>query len=122
LYTKEDIQYLKPIANLVAVAQKQKTGTDGSAERYGVDQWLLDALPSLTKKAKQDLRKHGVESRTARGSQKDPKAARQARISTKAGYVRREENNRKGAIAGSKHRKAAADDEDHSGEEFAGFE
>jgi ATP-dependent RNA helicase DDX52/ROK1 len=122
LYTKEDIPYLKPIANLVAVAQKQRIGGDGTSDRHGVDQWLLDALPSLSKKAKQDLRKHGIASRTARGGQKDPKAARQARISTKAGYVRQEENKRKGAIAGSKHRKAVADDEDHSEEEFAGFE
>jgi ATP-dependent RNA helicase DDX52/ROK1 len=122
LYTKVDIPYLRPIANLVAAAQKQRTGSDGISDRHGVDQWLLDALPNLSKKAKQDLRKHGVESRTARGTQKDPKAARQARISTKAGYIRQEENKRKGAIAGSKHRKAAADDEDQSEEEFTGFE
>jgi ATP-dependent RNA helicase DDX52/ROK1 len=122
LYTKEDIPYLKPIANLVAAAQKRSADGGEGGERHGVDQWLLDALPSLSKKAKQDLRKHGVESRTARGSVKDPKSARQARISTKAGYIRREENKRKGAIAGSQHRKAAAEAESESEEEFAGFE
>jgi ATP-dependent RNA helicase DDX52/ROK1 len=99
LFSQEDIPYMKPIANVVAAAQKQRGASD-----EGIQKWLLDALPSVNKKTKQELKKHGVESRTSRGMQKDPKAARKSKISTKAGYVRREENKRKGAIAGSRKR------------------
>lgn len=123
LYTKEDIPFLKPIANLVAIAEKQRNGIlpqDGGNE--GVQQWLLDALPTLSKKGKQELRRKGVESRTARGKEKNPKAARNARISTKAGYLRRQENKKQGAISGSKRRQAqAATESDNSGDEFTGF-
>ncbi|KAF2216065.1 hypothetical protein CERZMDRAFT_105006 [Cercospora zeae-maydis SCOH1-5] len=82
LFSQEDIPYMKPIANVVAVAQQQKGSLD-----TGVQKWLLDALPDLNKKAKQDLKKHGVETRTARGMGKDPRAARKAKISTKAGFM-----------------------------------
>lgn len=118
LYTKEDIPYLKPIANLVATAHKLRGGSDGS----GVDRWLLDALPTLSKQTKQGLKKHGIDARTARGKQADPKAARQARISTKAGFVRREENRRKGAILGSRKRRVADAGDDGEETEFGGFD
>ncbi|EME83389.1 uncharacterized protein MYCFIDRAFT_39242 [Pseudocercospora fijiensis CIRAD86] len=120
LYTKEDVPYIKHVANAVAAAQKQKAEA-GASQEGGVQQWLLDTLPSLTKKAKHDLRKYGVESRTARGASKDPKAARKAKISTKAGYVRREENKRKGAIQGSRNRSREAAPED-SDSDFGGFD
>lgn len=117
LYSKEDIPYLKHVANVVSMAQKQK-GAD-----TGLHQWLLDALPRLSKNEKQNLKKRGIESRTARGQQKDPKAARKSRISTKAGFVRRAENKRKGAILGSRRRKET-DAQSDEGEEtdFGGFE
>lgn len=123
LYSKEDIPYLKNVANVVAAAQKQKGGFD-AANKDGVQQWLLDALPSLSKQAKKDLRKHGVESRTSRGMTKDPKAGRKARISTKSGFERREENKRKGMIQGSKQRQEAAAAVEDNGEEtdFGGFD
>ncbi|KAF2483589.1 P-loop containing nucleoside triphosphate hydrolase protein [Neohortaea acidophila] len=119
LYSKEDMPYLKHVANVVSMAQKQQ-GTEG-----GVDDWLLAALPKLSKRDKKNLKTHGIESRTARGQIKDPKAARQSRISTKAGFVRRVENNRKGAILGSQRRAQinlrTADDDDEEGE-FGGFD
>lgn len=125
LYSKEDIPYLKNVANVVAAAQKQKGGFDAS-NRDGVQQWLLDALPSLSKQAKKDLRKHGVESRTSRGMAKDPKAGRKARISTKSGFERREENKRKGMIQGSRQRQeavaAVATDEPAEETDFGGFD
>jgi ATP-dependent RNA helicase DDX52/ROK1 len=122
LYTKDDIPYLKQIANLIAAAQAQGAGADGQPRSGGVEDWLLQALPNLSKKAKQDLRKRGVESRTARGKTNDPKAARRARISTKAGYVRREENKLKGAISASRGQRAGEQqDSDESEGEFAGF-
>lgn len=120
LYSKEDIPYLKHVANVVSAAQKQKGAT---ASNHGVQQWLLDALPTLSKNDKQKLKKRGVEARTSKGRTTDPRAARKARISTKAGFVRREENKRKGAVQGSK-RRALEQDLDGSGEdaEFGGFD
>lgn len=119
LYSKEDIPYLKPIANLVATAHKLK-GSSGVDEAEGFQPWLLDALPSLSKKAKQDLKKRGVESRTAAGANKDPKAGRNSKISSKAGYMRREQNKRKGAVLGSQKRQEVASDDD--GSDFGGFD
>lgn len=116
LYSKDDIPYLKHVANVIAAAQKQ-----GGVEGSGIQQWLLDALPTLSKNDKQKFKKHGIESRTARGMLKDPKAARKARISTNAGFLKREENNRRGAIKGSQLRMIQADD-DHDDGDFAGFD
>ncbi|KAM3424956.1 hypothetical protein BST61_g6927 [Cercospora zeina] len=118
LFSQEDIPYMKSIANVVAMAQKQKGSSD-----TGIQTWLLDALPDLNKKAKQDLKKHGVETRTARGMNKDPRAARKAKISTKAGFVRRQENKRRGAILGSRRRRdvASAEPSDQGGD-FDGFD
>lgn len=119
LYSKEDIPYMKHVATVVSVAQKQQ----GAAAGEGVQQWLLDALPSLSKNDKQKFKKRGVEVRTARGMANDPKGAKKARISTKAGYVRREENKRKGAIAGSKQRaKLQSKQDDGDGSDFGGFD
>jgi ATP-dependent RNA helicase DDX52/ROK1 len=119
LYSKEDIPYMKHVATVVSMAQKQQ----GAAAGEGVQQWLLDALPSLSKNDKQKFKKRGVEVRTARGMASDPKGAKKARISTKAGYVRREENKRKGAIAGSKQRaKLQSKEEDGDGSDFGGFD
>ncbi|KAH9831892.1 ATP-dependent RNA helicase rok1 [Teratosphaeria destructans] len=100
LYSKEDISYLKHIANVVAMAQKHKNG--GHSE--GMAQWLLDALPSLSKNEKQKLKKHGIEARNRKGTDSNAKAARKARISSKAGFVRKEENRRRGAVEGSRRR------------------
>ena len=119
LYSREDIPYLKHVANVVAMAQKQK-GVEGT---NGMQQWLLDALPSLSKQDKQKLKKRGIESRTARGKEADPKAARKARISSKSGFVRKEENRRKGAIMGSQRRQQA-ETASNAGDEtdFGGFD
>ncbi|WPH05016.1 P-loop containing nucleoside triphosphate hydrolase protein [Acrodontium crateriforme] len=118
LYSQEDVPYLKHVANVVSMAEKQNGSTDGS----GMQQWLLDALPTLTKQDKQKFKKHGLESRTSRGKEKNPKASRKARISTKSGFARKSENNRKGAIQGSQRRAQA--EAENGGEEtdFGGFE
>lgn len=119
LYSKEDIPYMKHVANVVSMAQKQQ----GASAGEGVQQWLLDALPSLSKNEKQKFKKRGVEARTAKGMANDPRGAKKARISTKAGYIRREENKLKGAIAGSKQRaKAAPKADDADGSDFGGFD
>ena len=122
LYSKEDIPYLKHVANVVAIAQKQK-GAQAATGAEGLQQWLLDALPTLSKQDKQKFKKRGIESRTVRGQQNDPKAARKARISTKPGYIRKMENNRKGAVQGSQRRSQAerASELDEASD-FGGFD
>jgi ATP-dependent RNA helicase DDX52/ROK1 len=117
LYSKEDIPYLKHVANVVAMAEKSKGNEDG------MQQWLLDAIPKLSKNDKQCLKKRGIESRTTQGHQKDPKRARKGRISTKAGFVRRAENKRKGAIQDNQRKAELAPDIDDGDEtDFGGFD
>ncbi|TKA39096.1 hypothetical protein B0A54_09693 [Friedmanniomyces endolithicus] len=120
LYSKDDIPYLKHVANVVAMAQKQE---GSSTKQASVQPWLLDALPKLSKEKKQTLKKRGIESRTTRGKANDSKAVRGTRISSKAGFVKQVQNNRKGAILGSQRRaqaEALGDVGDDS--DFAGFD
>ncbi|KAK1817517.1 RNA-dependent ATPase rok1 [Friedmanniomyces endolithicus] len=120
LYSKEDIPYLKHVANVVAMAQKQE---GSSSKEASVQPWLLDALPKLSKEKKQTLKNRGIESRTTRGKANGPNAVRSTRISSKAGFVKQAQNNRKGAILGSQRRaqaEALGDAGDDS--EFAGFD
>lgn len=113
-YTKEDIPYVKSIANIIDVSEKLR----GAEGEKSIQKWLLDSLPDLSKNSKKDLKKHGVKARQASKSagkdQDDGKGARGMRISTKSGFERRLENRKKGAIAASRNRKAtaAADDKD----------
>lgn len=106
-YTKEDIPYVKSIANIIDVSEKLR-GTEGEKS---IQKWLLDALPNLSKNSKKDMKKHGVKARQAprlTDKDEDGKGTRGMRISTKSGYERRLENKKKGAIAASRNRKAAA--------------
>ncbi|KAJ5642383.1 hypothetical protein N7490_006383 [Penicillium lividum] len=109
-YTKEDIPYVKNIANVIDVSEKLRGENGGKS----IQKWLLDSLPDLSKKDKQELKKHGVKARQisqqigGKGDDKESKVARAARISTKSGFERRMENRKKGAIAASRNRKAAA--------------
>ena len=121
LYTKEDLPYVKNIANVIAASEKAKakaqaqtsqkvgsstatssrsTFTDSSRpknpERRGVEQWLLDALPDVDKKTRKQLKRKGVESRRTGFEDRE---GRKARISTKSGYQRRlEQRRRKGGM------------------------
>ncbi len=96
-YTKEDIPYVKNVANIIATSERQNGGVH---EGRGVQKWLLDALPKPSKKEKKELKRRGVEARRTDGQagQKDGKSNRRVRISTKSGFDRRLENNRKGAM------------------------
>lgn len=113
LYTKEDIPYIKHVANVIAISEKN-AGQSNETTSSGMPKWLLDALPDVSKKDKQQLKQGGVDARSGRDAKK-------ARISTKAGYFRREENRRKGAIAGSRMRMLQGEDSGGN-TEFAGFE
>ncbi|KAI5859641.1 P-loop containing nucleoside triphosphate hydrolase protein [Durotheca rogersii] len=121
LYTTEDVAYLKNIANVVALSEKQagKGGGEG-----GIPKWLMDSLPKVRKEEKQRLKQRGVESR--RGSK--------TKITSKSAWERRKEHNRRGAIAGSKKRKLEAasgdtreadddddDDDDGDGDGWSGI-
>ncbi|BCS26141.1 RNA-dependent ATPase ROK1 [Aspergillus puulaauensis] len=96
-YTKEDIPYVKSIANIIDVSEKLR----GESGERSVQNWLLEALPGLSKKNKKELKKHGVKARQT-GLKTDDKDQRRTRISTKSGFERRQENKRKGAIEASR--------------------
>ncbi|KAL2137886.1 hypothetical protein VTI28DRAFT_7919 [Corynascus sepedonium] len=93
-YTKDDIPFVKSVANVIAASERQagKDGTDGAA----VQKWLLDALPKVAKEDKRKLKVRGVESRRTGGK---------ATITTKSSWERRREHNRAQAIEASKRRK-----------------
>ncbi|CEJ88905.1 Putative ATP-dependent RNA helicase ROK1 [[Torrubiella] hemipterigena] len=111
-YTKEDIPFVKTVANVIAVSEKQagKTGDEATVQK-----WLLDALPNVGKADRKKLRERGVESR---------RSGSKAKITSKSGYERRKENNRRGAIEGSKRRKQAEADGsgDEDGDEWGGID
>jgi ATP-dependent RNA helicase DDX52/ROK1 len=105
-YTKDDIPFVKNVANIIAASEKASGMPDSEAS---MQKWLLDALPKPSKEEKKKLKMHGVESRRgglAKGKDGKPSEGKQGRaqISTKSGYERRLENNRRGAIQGSKRR------------------
>ena len=99
LYTKEDIPFVKNIANVVAASEKA-TGVPEGSEQADMQKWLLDALPTVSKKTRSELKRKGVASRRTYKGKEGGKEARRARISTKSGYDRRLENRRKAALAG----------------------
>ena len=107
LYTKEDIPYMKNVANVIAAGERAKGQI--KAEGEGVQKWLLDALPNVSKKTKKELKRRGVESRRATVEKEGGREARKMRISTKSGYERRLENRRKGAMAGTRGQVAQAE-------------
>ncbi|KAM3085387.1 RNA-dependent ATPase rok1 [Clarireedia jacksonii] len=126
-YTKEDIPYVKNVANIIAASEKQagKLASESSMQK-----WLLDALPTPSKEEKKKLKKYGVEAR--RGGlikSKDGKGSKgknsRMQISTKSGFERKMENNRRGAIQGSKRRmqeSVAAAEGEVGVEDDGGFE
>ncbi|KAL6876587.1 P-loop containing nucleoside triphosphate hydrolase protein [Trichoderma novae-zelandiae] len=95
-YTKDDIPFVKTVANVIAASEKQAGKTEDEA---GVQKWLLDALPNVGKEDRKKLKERGVESR---------RSGNKAKITSTSGYERRKENNRRGAIEGSKKRKMEA--------------
>lgn len=123
-YTREDIKYVKAIANAVAASEKARGKFVGENETDGVQPWLLHALPDISKKDRHEIKRRGVDvRRKIRGGEddKEAKGKRNARISTKSGYTRRLENKRKEAIVGSQGR---LDDltEDAPSDGWSGFD
>ncbi|KAL4912835.1 P-loop containing nucleoside triphosphate hydrolase protein [Aspergillus aurantiobrunneus] len=106
-YTKEDIPYVKSIANIIDVSEKLR----GETGEKSVQKWMLDALPDLSKKHKKELKKHGVKARqSGLKGPTDDKDKRRTRISTKSGFERRLDNKKKGAIAASRKKSQVQDE------------
>ncbi|KAI4171364.1 MAG: hypothetical protein LQ343_004320 [Gyalolechia ehrenbergii] len=100
LYTKEDIEYVKNVANVIAASERQRGKVQNAGGGGELQKWLLSALPDVSKKSKKALKQTGVEARrTTMTGDDGGKTARRMRISTKSGYDRRLEHNRKGAGA-----------------------
>ncbi|KAI9805901.1 MAG: hypothetical protein M1825_000515 [Sarcosagium campestre] len=118
-YTKEDIPFVKNVANVIAASEKLRGNGRSDA---GVQKWLLDALPTPSKAAKKRLKQRGVEARRdvvissggvggGGGDERgrvDGRALARSRISTKSGFDRRVEQKRRGAVEGSRRRAAVA--------------
>ncbi|PSN67121.1 P-loop containing nucleoside triphosphate hydrolase protein [Corynespora cassiicola Philippines] len=119
-YTQDDIPYIKNVANVIRASEKLR---GKSEEEASVKQWLLDALPTPTKRDKQQLKKRGVE---ARRTVKDDDGKNKARISTKSGYERKIENRKRGAKLASKRREhqppKAIEAASDAGSDFEGFD
>ncbi|KIW90047.1 uncharacterized protein Z519_09478 [Cladophialophora bantiana CBS 173.52] len=138
-YTKEDIAYVKGIANVIAASEKthrtsanttkssdgtQSKEIGSSATSEMIQPWLLHALPSVSKSARKALKLHGVESRRAIHADDDEKTKRmkrKARIGTQSGYERRETNRKRGALEGSLRAKTKALRQKEK-EDWEGFE
>ncbi|EXJ90100.1 hypothetical protein A1O3_03169 [Capronia epimyces CBS 606.96] len=136
-YTKEDIQYVKGIVNVIAASEKLRTSsrngevsgsnaaaTASSVTTTGIQPWLLHALPNVSKSAKKDLKLHGVESRRAIHADDDEKTKRmkrKSRIGTQSGYEKREVNRKRGAVQASLSTKGKTPQESEAGAEWEGF-
>lgn len=111
-YTKEDIPYVKNIANVISRSEKiPSTDENNSNKKHtSIGKWLLAALPAVTKKTKQELKQKGPESRriAPRGHEADGgRMARKMRISTKSGYDRKLEHKHQEAALARNRRRAA---------------
>ena len=123
-YTKDDIKYVKAIANVIAASERAGGNKDGDDSKEGLQKWLLHALPDISKNDKKQLKRRGVEVRRGvkeSDEAKDLKAKRKARISTKSGYEKKMENRRMGAIHGSQRRRGK-ENQSGSDEEWSGIE
>ncbi|KAI1761748.1 P-loop containing nucleoside triphosphate hydrolase protein [Hypoxylon sp. FL1150] len=111
-YTTEDTAYLKSIANVISISEKQA----GKSAEAGVPKWLMESLPKVGREDKKKLKRHGVESR--RGD-------KAAKITTQSAWERRKQHNKLGAIAASKKRKiqeAASDTQRADDGEWGGID
>jgi ATP-dependent RNA helicase DDX52/ROK1 len=121
LFTQEDFKYLRGIANVIAASEKAKGGSWEDVE--GLQKWMFEALPNISKKDKKELKQRGVQSRRAvreGDDEKAIKAKRKARIGTQSGYQIQKDKNRRGAIEASK-RKARQEESGSDDSEWSGF-
>jgi ATP-dependent RNA helicase DDX52/ROK1 len=120
-YTQDDIPYVKLIANVIRASEKLRGVSEGEGS---VKQWMLDALPTPSKRDRQQLKRRGVEARRSVKT-KDGKGgvvAKADRISSKSGYDRKLENKRKGAREAMARKRETAGEEQTDESAFEGFE
>ncbi|OJD35402.1 atp-dependent rna helicase rok1 [Diplodia corticola] len=135
LYTEEDVPFVRNVANVIKASEAlRRGGTAAAAEGEGaekqtVQQWLLDALPTPSKRDKQLLKKRGVEARRTGVEKEGGRGKWRTQISTKPGFARKMEHNRKAAVEASRKRKESGGgggggggEEESEGEEFGGFD
>ena len=100
LWTNDDIKYLKPIVSVIQSSQKNDpSGQTPNNVDTGLDKWLVDLVPELSKKDRRELKERGVETRRAikeSDDAKQRKMKRKAKIGTKSGYERQLENRTEG--------------------------
>lgn len=120
LYTKEDIPYVRNVANVIAASEKvhaRKSSTTSTTTKNNnssntpISKWLLDFLPQVSKKTKKELKLRGVASRrvvdlassalAADAKNDKGKSTKAGRISTKSGYQRKLENRKRGMARSS---------------------
>ena len=128
LYTKEDIPYVKNVANVIASSTRAKavkaTGAPNTTEE-DLQRWLLDSLPDVSKKTRQKLKQSGIEHRNSKNALGYPNQARATRISTKSGYDRKVQNRRRAAAErrrGNGQDSHKAEGNLDEGDEWAGFD
>lgn len=118
LYTKEDIPYVRNVANVIAASEKvharrssttitTSTNKNNNSSNTPISKWLLDFLPPVSKKTKKELKLRGVASRrvvdhgsstsafAGNAGKEKWKSTKENRISTKSGYQRKLENRKK---------------------------
>ncbi|KAI4674016.1 uncharacterized protein J4E88_008483 [Alternaria novae-zelandiae] len=122
-YTQDDIPFVKLIANVIRASEKMRGVQEGEGS---VKQWLLDALPTPSKRERQMLKRRGVEARRSvkvgGKDGRDGKGVKVDRISSKSGYDRKIENKRKGAREAAKRREVGGKNVDGGSADESGFE
>jgi ATP-dependent RNA helicase DDX52/ROK1 len=110
-YTKEDIPYVKPIANVIAASEKLRPDGQNVYGHKDMQQWMLDSLPTPSKREKKELKKRGVEARRT--------GVKSALITTKSGYERKQDSRKRDMKDAKSHKlqSSAQAQDDH----FAGF-
>ena len=128
-YTREDVKYLKAVASVIKASQALTPSSGkGAVKLEGIEKWMLDALPELSKKDRKELKERGVEERRAvkeSDGVEERRKKRKNRVGTRSGYERREETRRKGMVEGSRRRKEKDVEEEgvsDGGDDFGGFD
>jgi ATP-dependent RNA helicase DDX52/ROK1 len=118
-YTEEDIEFVRDVANIIVASERAAGKEESDVAR------LLASFPKVSKEKKKNFKKFGNEAR--RGGLGNGKEGNEAKgkkgrmmISTKSGYERKLENNRRGAIEGSRRRMREALVGEEEGEKTGG--
>jgi ATP-dependent RNA helicase DDX52/ROK1 len=106
-YTEEDIEFVREVANIIVASERAAGKEESDVAR------LLASFPKVSKEKKKSFKKFGNEARRGglgKGKEGNEAKGKKGRmmISTKSGYERKLENNKKGAIEGSRRRMKAA--------------